>query len=259
MGRLSSIAAASGTAVRGQTRQVSGVRSLDHQQFPRVRDGTVLEMPGSKTTKTPAKEDPMLKLNLVTLLCLAGSSTAAVAEPATSASAADETIVSRPAPPATVGWYVAPTVSFTSINKTYGEMIGLRSALMLNRQFGLGVAGNLIGTRHAYIGDDGVREVGAYGGLYLQYVLAADSVVHAYADTTLGAGGWCQQSTPDDCHQRDFAVLEPTFNVELDLSRHVKLATGVGYRLAIAGEGPGISSRHLSGVVARTSLVLGMF
>src|SRR4051812_12181338 len=122
MGRLSSIAAASGTAVRGQTRQVSGVRSLDHQQFPRVRDGTVLEMPGSKTTKTPAKEDPMLKLNLVTLLCLAGSSTAAVAEPATSASAADETIVSRPAPPATVGWYVAPTVSFTSINKTYGEM-----------------------------------------------------------------------------------------------------------------------------------------
>jgi hypothetical protein len=202
----------------------------------------------------------MLKLNLVTLLCLAGSATTASAEPAPSTTAPVEaTLAGAAERPSSIGWYLAPTVSFTSINQTYGEMIGLRSALMLNRQLGVGVAGNLMGTRHARIYDQGAREVGAYGGLYLQYVLAAGSALHAYADTTLGAGSWCQQSVGDECSARDFAVLEPTFNVKLDLSPHAKLATGLGYRLAIAGEGPGMSSRHLSGVVARTSLVLGMF
>jgi hypothetical protein len=198
----------------------------------------------------------MRNVIIVSLLCMADPATALAEALSTPA---EPSIASAAAAPSAAGWYIAPTVSFTSINQTYGEMVGLRSALMLNRQVGVGVAGNLMGTSRAQLRGDAARDVGIYGGLYLQYLVAAGSVLHAYADTTLGAGSWCAESKGEACRGREFAVLEPTFNVELTLSPNVRLATGLGYRVAVAGAGPGISSRHLSGVVARTSLVLGMF
>ena len=44
-----------------------------------------------------------------------------------------------------------------------------------------------------------------------------------------------------------------------NLSRHVRVATGLGYRFAAAASGVGPSGREMSGVVMRTSLVFGSF
>ena len=48
-------------------------------------------------------------------------------------------------------------------------------------------------------------------------------------------------------------------NLELNVARHVRVATGVGYRFAVAAKGDGPSSGDLSGIVARTSVVFGSF
>jgi hypothetical protein len=197
----------------------------------------------------------MFKLGLVSMVLLA-STAAFAAEPATPPS---QTLVEQDQPLRLTGWYLAPTAGFTSLNGKLAYLPGLRGAIMLNQRFGVGLAGNLIGTNDTYLGDNDVREVGAYGGFYAQYIFRSTDLVHAYADATVGGGGWCQQSANDDCDGREFAFIEPTVNVELNLARNVRLAAGVGYRGAIAERVTGHSRSSMSGVVARTSLVVGVF
>jgi hypothetical protein len=132
---------------------------------------------------------------------------------------------------------------------------------MLNGKFGVGAAANFMATDETEIHDGGaVRHVGGYAGAYAQYVFLSDSLVHGYADATIGSGGWCEQGDDKHCEVRHFGFVEPTVNLELNLTRHVRLAAGVGYRLAIAEKvAPAQSRRDLAGVVARTSLVIGAF
>jgi hypothetical protein len=197
----------------------------------------------------------MLKISLASMVLFASTS-AFAADPA---APAPQTLVEQSQPLRMTGWYLAPTAGFTSFNGKLAYLPGLRGAIMLSQRFGVGLAANLVGTNDTHLGDNDVREVGAYGGFYFQYVLRSTDLVHAYVDTTLGRGGWCQQSANDDCDGRQFAFIEPTANVELNLARNVRLAAGVGYRGAIAEKTAGFSRGSMSGVVARTSLVMGVF
>ena len=54
-------------------------------------------------------------------------------------------------------------------------------------------------------------------------------------------------------------MFEPVANIELNVARHVRVATGVGYRFAVAGSGPGPNSDDMSSLVARTSIIFGSF
>jgi hypothetical protein len=199
------------------------------------------------------KEIVMLKLAIASLLVLASSTALAQGGPPAA------TLSEQSGPLAVTGFYVAPTAGFTSFAGNTGYVAGLRGALMLNDKFGVGLAGNFIGTRHTRLSDDEVRDAGVYGGLYLQYVFSSTEMFHGYADTTIGGGSFCERGTGDHCDERDFAFVEPTLNLEINLTRNVRLAGGVGYRFAVAEDGPGLSSGDLSGTVARTSLIIGIF
>lgn len=220
----------------------------------------------------------MLKTTLVSLLCLGASaiSATASADPAASAfpapyagspavappaAFAPETLFGTPPAAPHLGWYIAPTSGFTSVAGSRAYVAGLRGALMVNQRWGFGLAGSIIGNDHTYLGENEAREIGGYGGVYGQYVLHSNSLVHASIDATIGSGGWCARSygTDGDCYVRHFAFVEPTMNVELNLTNNVRLATGLGYRAALAERGPGLSSGDLSGITARTSLVIGVF
>jgi hypothetical protein len=208
----------------------------------------------------------MKNLGLVSLLCLgaAAASTTAHAETFATSSAAlgtPESLFQRGRrPDAKVGWYLAPTSGFTSFAGSRGYTAGMRGALVLNRTWGFGLAGNVLGNDQTHLGDGNAREFGGYGGAYFQYIFQSNSLVHGFADVTAGGGGWCATLTNDDCQgTRQFAFIEPTVNAELNIVQNVRLTGGVGYRAAIAEKGEGLSSRQLSGVVVRTSLVFGMF
>lgn len=197
----------------------------------------------------------MSKIGLVSMV-LFTSASAFAADPAVPP---PQTLFQESQPLRMTGWYLAPTAGFTSFNGKLGYLPGLRGALMLNQRFGIGLAANLVGTNDTRLDDHDAREVGAYGGVYFQYVFRSTDLVHAYADATVGRGSWCQQSVNDDCDGRQFAFLEPTVNVELNLAPNVRLAAGVGYRGAIAEKTAGFSRNSMSGIVARTSLVMGVF
>jgi hypothetical protein len=201
-------------------------------------------------------------------LALVSTATAASADPAAAApnQAATPQTLFHPGdgPEDKVGWYLAPTSGFTSFDGHLGYVAGLRGAVLVNRTWGFGLAGNFLTTNHTSFSDDRARNVGGYGGGYVQYILRSNDVVHAFADMTAGGGFWCSSivdsGDQDGCiDKRRFSFIEPTVNVELNVFKWMRLSTGVGYRAAIAEDGPGLGSRQLSGVVARSSLVFGMF
>jgi len=163
------------------------------------------------------------------------------------------------------GWFIAPTFDTTSFGNTLAYGPGIRGGIYLNRRLAIGLTGTIVATGDTVIKDEEVRNLGTYGGLFLQYLVHSDQLLHVTFESTVGDGKWCQRigdanaTETDGCTGRNFLVFEPVASVELNLSRHVRVATGLGYRFAAAGSGVGPSSREMSGVVMRTSLVFGSF
>jgi hypothetical protein len=166
------------------------------------------------------------------------------------------------------GWYVAPSFGATGVDGHAGYLTGLRGAWVLNRTFGIGLAGNGFGWDVYHpdsLSSPDRRMAGGYGGVLLQYNLASDQLVHGFVDTTIGGGAACYDV--HDANQWDrcsstalFFVFEPSANVELNVTKFMRVAVGAGYRLALTDSmNKGLASSDLSGLVARTNLEFGQF
>jgi len=163
------------------------------------------------------------------------------------------------------GWFVTPTYALTSFDGQLTSSPGVRTGVYLNKRFAVGLTGNALFNGDSALEKHEARNLGTYGGVLLQYVVRSDSFVHASVETTLGGGTWCAEvkdtsaGGDDECKGRNFAMAEPVANLEINLARHVRLTTGVGYRFALAGNGTGPGSGDMSGLVARTGVVFGSF
>jgi hypothetical protein len=193
-------------------------------------------------------------------------STAAFAQTATPAAVPHgedepQTIVGgRPeGPPLVSGWFVSPTFGTTGWGGTLAYNPGLRGGIYLNRRLAIGLAVNGIANGDSHLGTNERRNFGTYGGLLLQYVVQSNRLVHVSIESTIGDGRWCASDNNNDCVGRRFIVAEPAANLEVNVARHVRFTTGVGYRFAVAGSGDGPSSRDMSSLVVRSGLVFGSF
>ena len=186
-----------------------------------------------------------------------------VAAPAEPAQEAPQTVTGglRNGPMHVSGWFVAPSFTTSSFDGSLSYSPGVRAGIFLNRRVAIGVAANAVANSESYFDDTPVRNVGSYEGLLLQYVVQSNNLLHATLESTVGGGRWCVEISEerDGCLGRNFLVFEPVANLELNVAKHVRLATGVGYRFAVAGSGPGPDSGGMSSLVARTSLVFGSF
>jgi hypothetical protein len=154
------------------------------------------------------------------------------------------------------GWFLAPTVGSTIFGDRLSYTPGLRGGVYVNKSFAIGVTAQGVASSQTKVEDDEVRNFGTYGGLLLQYIWRSDQLIHGTVESTIGDGRWCAAGT-STCSQ--FLVFEPAASVEINVAKHVRLASGVGYRLAVAGSGEGSSSRDLSGLAIRSSLIFGSF
>ncbi len=203
----------------------------------------------------------------ISLVAIVLASTPALAQSAPSVSAEEETLVGyhRAETTRVSGWFVAPTFATTSFAGQLGYLPGLRGGIYLNQRFAIGVTANVLTTQDSHLGDHDGRNVGTYGGLLFQYVVQSNNLIHASVESTLASGRWCNTvgdgkgTAPDGCSGRTFLAFEPGANLELNVARHIRVSTGVGYRFAVAAKGDGPTSGDLSGIVARTSLIVGNF
>jgi hypothetical protein len=159
------------------------------------------------------------------------------------------------------GWFLAPTFGTTGFDGRLNYTPGLRGGIYLNKRFALGIAAQGLASSATTLNHDEVRNLGSYGGLLLQYIWHSDQLIHGTLESTIGNGRWCAMGTggSDSCSTKDFLVFEPAANLELNVAKHVRFASGVGYRFAVAGSGEGPSSRGMSSLVVRTSLIFGSF
>lgn len=200
---------------------------------------------------------------LLSLLFTSAAFAQTVATPAAPVQEEPQTVTGglRSGPMQLTGWFVAPTFSTSRFDGSLAYSPGIRAGIFLNRRVSLGIAANAVGNDDSYYRGTPVRNVGTYGGLLLQYVVQSNSLLHATVESTIGSGRWCTEISDetDGCVGRNFMVFEPVANLELNVAKHVRVATGVGYRFAVAGGGTGPNSDGMSSLVARTSIVFGSF
>jgi hypothetical protein len=163
------------------------------------------------------------------------------------------------------GWYIAPSFGGTSLDGRYSSLVGLRGAWLINRQFGIGLAGNAFGwdaTGRIDSPRPDTRVTGGYGGLLLQYVFASDKLVHGSLDATVGAGALCFDAVSDRRSCNDaigFYAFEPMANIELNVTSFMRIAVGGGYRFTAIEDRTTSYRPDVSGFVARSSIQFGQF
>lgn len=167
------------------------------------------------------------------------------------------------------GWYLAPSFGMTGIDGHVGYLTGLRAAFVMNRTFGIGLAASGFGwdVMRSDSLSSGVdrRVAGGYGGLLLQYNIASDRLVHGFVDTTIGGGAACYDTLDanrwESCQNATaFFVFEPSANVEVNVTRFMRVAVGAGYRLALTDTmNKGLGTSDLGGLLARANLEFGQF
>jgi hypothetical protein len=159
------------------------------------------------------------------------------------------------------GWFVAPSFGTTGFGGHLTYTPGLRGGIYLNQRFAVGLTAQGLVSEASTLKENEVRNLGSYGGLFLQYIWRSDQLIHGTLESTIGDGRWCAVGTGDgdSCSDKQFLVFEPVANLELNIAKHVRLASGVGYRFAVAGSGDGPSSRDMSSLVVRSSLIFGSF
>ena len=130
---------------------------------------------------------------------------------------------------------------------------------LLNRRVAVGIAAHAVGNDDSYFYDTPVRNVGTLRRPPVPVRPAVQQPGAATFESTLGRGRWCVEISEerDGCAGRNFLVFEPVANLELNVAKHVRVATGVGYRFAVAGNGPGPNSGDMSSPVARASIIFG--
>lgn len=184
----------------------------------------------------------------------------AAAPSATVGQSEPETLTAGPSSGSTriSGWFFAPTFGTTVVGDRMSYVPGLRGGVYLNKRFALGLTAQGVANSDTKIGDGEVRNFGSYGGLLLQYVWRSDQLIHGTVESTIGNGRWCASGS-SACASKQFLVFEPAANLEINVAKHVRIASGVGYRVAVAGSGEGPSSRDMSSLVVRSSLIFGSF
>lgn len=176
------------------------------------------------------------------------------------------------------GFFVAPAVQLGPAQGTGRLWVGGRVAYQVNHRVALGFGGYGLTTEprvadlaSAPVGSQ-PRLSGGYGGFLLEYTVAPAALVHVSFPLIVGAGGagysWhgplsstngIENDPWDNIYDADaFFVVEPGVNVEVNLTRFLRLTTGAAYRYVDDLKLERTTSRDLTGLTLSVGLKGGM-
>ena len=177
-----------------------------------------------------------------------------------------------------VDWslFLAPEVKYSAL---YGEgeiYGGLKAALLFKHHyiFGLSYGSFLTEAVKNGIGSQGdttgLNTVMMYGGFYLDYVTSFNSPVQISFPTIIGGGGILLleklEANPvsgiiDEklVEGGVYFVLEPAINLEINLSRVIRIGIGGGYRFIINSDLERFSNNDLSAPTLNFNIKFGVY
>lgn len=168
------------------------------------------------------------------------------------------------------GGYGGPVFMYSRVQGKDALFFGGRGGWLADHHFVLGAGGFALVSRIAP--PEGAPDIGeelrtefAYGGLWLEYILLPDKLVHASIGTLLG-GGAVSYSRIRRMERQDRQVesdvvfaVEPVLSVELNLTRFLRMSAGAGYRHVGSVELTGLRQKDLSGFTGSVMLRFGRF
>lgn len=200
---------------------------------------------------------------LIFLLTLCGLSVSAVAQ--------EQTLISGPIEN---GGFGGPVVKFSQVNDKFAVLVGGYGGWLINHTFmigggGFGLANEIRGLQAAqllYGTGDNLRLQFGYGGLMLEYIGESAKLIHFYVSTLVGVGAvdyqyinGYQPYFDNSATASVVFVLEPSANVELNVSRFFRLGAGAGYRLVSGSNLVGVTDAGLSDLSFNLTFKFGKF
>ena len=140
------------------------------------------------------------------------------------------------------GGYGAVSFSYTQIDGKDAFLMGGRGAWVIGHSFALGFGGNgfINDVNYQNPHDMGMNNglAGGYGGLYLEPIIAPRFPVHLSFPILIGVGGitnvrysqdW-ENYYYDETLTDTYFVIEPTAELEFNMTRNIRMALTCGYR-----------------------------
>jgi len=174
--------------------------------------------------------------------------------------ARDDTLVG---PYTQSGGYIGPVVKFGQLDEDFGLFVGGRMGWIINHKLVLGGGGYALvnDIKREDLGEDIHTEM-AYGGLVLEYVFNPQEVIHFSVAALVGGGRYAykiQNEVEEDYDSDAFFILEPEFNVILNITRNFRFGLGGGFRNISGLDIEGTTDSRLSGSSALITVKLGKF
>lgn len=163
-----------------------------------------------------------------------------------------------------VDGYVAVTLKHIDFKNETGVLAGGRGVMIVNHSWGMGVGGYGTIVKPSPENPEGLDHLKmAYGGMFLEYIPWPHAIFHLSIPVLIG-GGQVQFEgdyiDPESGEDSDaFFVAEPHLNLEVNITRNIRLDAGVSYRHVNGTDLTDMTDEDLSGVNGVISVKLGRF
>lgn len=163
------------------------------------------------------------------------------------------------------GGYGGPVWRLGLVNGKVGLFSGGRGGWIINHAVALGGGG------YSLVLDVETDEVSTdgkplylhlnYGGFEVEYIHKSNKVIHWTIHTTIGSGTVkLREHDPKEVTESDrFFMVEPSFNMDVNVSHWFRIGVGGSYRLAMGVDLSGITSSNVSGPSGLIILKFGIF
>jgi hypothetical protein len=177
---------------------------------------------------------------------------------------------SRKGKKTTVGAYGVPAAKLTPIDGKFAVLAGGYGGVLLNGKIMLGAgAYSLVNNvEMPTLNTSGYQDYVNlwYTGFVAEYIHNSDKLVHWTAGALLGGGGVGRRDKWDDDFDHDhvsnatgFFVAEPFANLELNITKFLRLDIGASYRYIAGSNTAGITDGKLSGPSVHLGIKAGKF
>jgi hypothetical protein len=170
------------------------------------------------------------------------------------------------------GGYGSITIGYTTIDSKNAVLVGARLSGIASHWIGIGLGGTGFINEFHYEPsiDRQVFLTGGYGGVYIEPILLPRFPIHLSFPVLLGAGGISYVSTDPISDKRyiedyeAFLLVEPSAELEFNLTRFFRLAVGASYRYPTAfnigmSGSPSASAESLMGLSYMVTFKFGKF
>ena len=178
--------------------------------------------------------------------------------------------------PAYIGLYLAPEIQTGQINNSFTPIGGGSVMLLINRKWGIGVAG--CGTLNEGFSPNGVAPMylrAYYAGVKFEYTPDPGAALHLTFPLSIGMGMARTDSTKFNHHdhgidnnnhhdfnfrgQNEAVIIQPGIQLEANMIRYLKIFAGVNYRVAFNNSNATIPKNTFSGLSLNLGLKVGLF